>query len=237
MNLIAIALGTVPDVETGRRLHDLGELSDKDAAKVLYHRRKQETGYSEALRPNQQRIAALSLVREGDNGPELVSHSWQDADEAAVLDVLLAGVHGLSHLVSWGSEPLPVIGYRALKHDRHLSPLLQSGIMRDLQAELAQGQASAAAPLHEVAHLLGLPGVGDQPCDVWEAMLAGQTDVVQAELDLQALHVYLIALRWARITHQRPAAQIEAAEAALRAHLAERSEPHLQQFLARWSGA
>lgn len=237
MNLIAFALGTVPDVETGRRLHDLGELSDKDAAKVLYHRRKQETGYSEQLRPNQQRLAALSLVREGESGPELTSLTWQNADEVVLLDSLLAGAHGLAQPVSWGNESVPVIGYRALKYGRHLSNLLQPGCLRDLQAELAQGQEGAKAPLHEVAHLLGLPGLGIPQVDVWEAMLADDADAVRVPLDLQALHCYLIALRLADITHQRPQAQIVKARDGLREHLANRQEPHLKQFLDRWSDA
>lgn len=235
MNLIAIALGSVPDVETGRRLHDLGELSDKDAAKVLFHRRKQETGHSEQLRPNQLRLAAMSLVREGEIGPELISHTWQELDEAAMLDSLLASVRGLAQLVSWGDAALPLIGYRALRHGRQLSQLQRPGGMRDLQAELAQGQPAALAPLHEVAHLLGLPGVTEPRPDVWEAMLADDPAEVREALDLEALHGYLIALRLARINQQRPQAQIDQAHAALREHLANRPEPYLQRFLQRWS--
>ena len=234
MNLIAFALGTVPDVETCRRLYDLGSLSDKDAAKVLYHRRKQETGYSEELRPNQQRLAALSLVREGIAGPELISHTWRDGDEEALLDTLLSGCNGLASLISWGSKQVPALGYRALKYGRRL-PLPTH--LRDLQAELGQGQEAAMAPLHEVAHLLGLPGTHARCADVWEDMLADRTDKVQADLDLQALHIYLIALRRAQIMQSRPAAQIGEACVALRAHLSARQEPHLVQFLDHWSAS
>lgn len=238
MNLISFALGAVPDVDTGRRLYDLGELSDADAAKVLFHRRKQETGHSEQLRPNLQCIAAFASVFEGNDGPTLIQCNWRDGDEPALLDALLAPCKGLGTLVSWGSENLPLLSYRALKHARHagvFGPRDESAYCRcDLQAELSHGQPDACAPLHEVAHLLELPGVDATPVDAWEAMLADTPAPLVIDLELRAIHIYLIGLRRAQIAQQRTPSQVAEAITALRGNLEDRREPHLQRFLQLW---
>lgn len=237
MNLIAIAIGTVPDVDTGRRLHELGSLSDKDAAKVLFHRRKQETGYSEQLRSNQQRLAAISLLCEADDGPELISRTWQDGDEASMLDVLAQDGAEHTSLVTWGGEQLPVIACRALKHGRTMPSWLHREQVRDLQLELAQGRAGDLAPLHEIAALLDLPGLPARPVDAWEAMLADRADQLRAELDLQAIHTYLIALRQLQVEGARSASAVAEHCSALRDHLSARSGAHLSRFLEGWDNA
>lgn len=239
MNLITFSLGAVPDVATGRRLYDLGDLSDEDAAKVLFHRRKQETGHSEALRPNLQRIAAIAVVYEGDEGPALISQNWRDGDEAALLDLLLEPCRGLGTLVSWGGDSLPLLGYRALKYARHAGVF---GLRNeaaychcDLQAELSQGRPETRAPLHEIAHLMELPGVAPTAVDAWEAMLADEPDALMTDLELRAIHIYLIGMRRALITQQRTECQVAEALAALRRNLEDRREAHLQAFLSAWS--
>ncbi len=238
MNLITVALGAVPDVATGRRLHDLGELSDADAAKVLFHRRKQETGHSEQLRPNQQSIAAFAAVHEGSDGPCLRTGNWRDGDEAALLDTLLEPCRGLGTLVSWGGEDLSLLGYRALKHARHAGMFgvrdETSYCRCDLQAELALGQPAALAPLHEIAHLLALPGVAQVPVDAWEALLADEPEPLMIDLELRAIHIYLIGLRRMQIAQQRTPAQVAESTRALRDNLEDRREPHLQRFLQQW---
>lgn len=238
MNLISFSLGAVPDVATGRRLHDLGDLSDADAAKVLFHRRKQETGHSEALRPNLQRIAALAMVHEGSDGPTLVSRNWRDGGEAELLDTLLEPCKGLGTLVSWGGDSLPLLGYRALKYARHARVFgLRSETAYchcDLQAELSHGQARACAPLHEIAHLMELPGVEPTPVDAWEALLADQPEPLMIDLELRAIHIYLIGLRQVLVAQQRTEAQVEETITALHSNLEDRREPHLQHFLQVW---
>src|SRR3990172_3049267 len=62
MNVLVFDIETVPDVVSGRRLHHLEGLSDKEVAEVMFHARRQETGGSDFLRLHLQRIVAISAV-------------------------------------------------------------------------------------------------------------------------------------------------------------------------------
>jgi predicted PolB exonuclease-like 3'-5' exonuclease len=62
MNVLIFDIETIPDVATGRRLYELEGLSDADVAKVMFHKRREETGDSEFLRHHLQRVVAISVV-------------------------------------------------------------------------------------------------------------------------------------------------------------------------------
>ena len=50
MNVLVFDIETVPDVDAGRRLYKLGDLPDQDVAKVMFHKRREQTGDSDFLR-------------------------------------------------------------------------------------------------------------------------------------------------------------------------------------------
>ncbi|MEK7759133.1 MAG: 3'-5' exonuclease, partial [Pseudomonadota bacterium] len=62
MNVLIFDIETIPDVATGRRLYELEGLSDADVAKVMFHKRREETGDSEFLRHHLHRVVAISVV-------------------------------------------------------------------------------------------------------------------------------------------------------------------------------
>jgi 3'-5' exonuclease len=59
-NVFVFDIETIPDVDSGRRLYDFPELSDKDAGKAMPHLRQQKTG-SEFLPLHLHRICAVIL--------------------------------------------------------------------------------------------------------------------------------------------------------------------------------
>ena len=78
MNVLVFDIETIPDVEGGRRIYDLGDLSDDDAANAMFNLRRQENG-TEFLRLHLQRIVAISaVVRTGDR-----MAGWSLGDETA----------------------------------------------------------------------------------------------------------------------------------------------------------
>ena len=75
MNVLIFDIETIPDVASGRRLYELEGLSDADVAKVMFHKRREETGDSEFLRHHLHRVVAISVaLRHAD---QLRVHNWR----------------------------------------------------------------------------------------------------------------------------------------------------------------
>src|SRR3989344_3464800 len=119
MNVLAFDIETIPDVATGRRLHGLDGLSDKDVARVMYANRREQTGDSEFLRHHLHRIVTISAVlRQGDT-MRVWSLGDAASDEAELIRRFFDGIEKYTPtLVSWngGGFDLPVLHYRALLH-------------------------------------------------------------------------------------------------------------------------
>ena len=67
MNLLVFDIETVPDVELGRRIHGLGDLSDEEVAKAMFTLQRQASG-SDFLPHEQQRVVAISCVLRSRDG-------------------------------------------------------------------------------------------------------------------------------------------------------------------------
>jgi predicted PolB exonuclease-like 3'-5' exonuclease len=119
MNVLVFDIETIPDVETGRKLYDLEGLDDGDVARVMFNKRREQTGNSEFLRHHLQRVCAISVVLRQGDGFKVWSLGDPDADEADLVRRFYEGIEKYSPtLVSWngGGFDLPVLHYRALKH-------------------------------------------------------------------------------------------------------------------------
>ena len=119
MNVFIFDIETVPDVVSGRRLHNLDGLTDKEVANIMFHKRREETGGSDFLRLHLQRIVAISVVFRSGEGVKVWSLGEQDADEKELIQRFFDGIEKFSPtLVSWngGGFDLPVLHYRALLH-------------------------------------------------------------------------------------------------------------------------
>ena len=219
----AFDVETVPDVESGRRLHGLEGLDDASTAKAMRQLRMQESG-RDFLRLFLHRVVAVSgvLRRRSSTGESNDIRIWSLGSSESSERELLAAFFRLVEqrsptLVTWngGGFDLPVLVYRALRHGVEAARYFETRDAEfrfnnylnrfherhtDLMDVFSGHQPRAAAPLEEVARFLGLPGkVGMRGPDVEGRYFAGEIDAVRAYCEVDALTTWLIFLRFDRI--------------------------------------
>ena len=255
MNVLVFDIETIPDIDLGRRLYDLDGLSDKDIARIMYQKRREETGDSEFLRHHMHRVAAISIVMRQGDGVKVWSLGEPDATEAELVERFFDGIDKFTPtLVSWngGGFDLPVLHYRALKHGIIAERYWDTGdddrdfkwnnyLSRfharhtDLMDVLAGYQPRASARLDEVALMLGLPGkMGMSGAHVWDQYLAGEIEAIRNYCETDVLNTYLVYLRWQLIRGSLTAASWEQECELLRTSLKQSAKAHLLEFLSAW---
>ena len=241
MRFSVFALATVPDTATTRRLFDLDDLDDKSVSKVLFHRRKQQTGSSERLRWDQRSIAAITTIQHAMGSVQIDSMNLARHSEEDMLHAFFKAVLRDGRLVSWDGErsDLPLVHFRTLKHQISYPAywLARGGDVQphlDLQSWLSPSDNDLPS-LDETVRKLALPGMFQYSEDsVMDAWLRGQHEAVQAYSDLAALNAYLLALRMFKMTGEiTPQDEVRVCKH-LRSDLAARSLDHLDAFLAAW---
>jgi predicted PolB exonuclease-like 3'-5' exonuclease len=255
VNVFAFDIETIPDVAAGRRLYELAGLSDREVADVMFQRRRQETHGSEFLRLYLQRVVAISGVLYTRERLKIWSLGEPDSDEKELIQRFFDGIERYSPtLVTWngGSFDLPVLHYRALLHGVTARRYWECGeddpsfrwnsyIGRyhwrhtDLMDVLALYQARAAAPLDEVAVLLGLPGkMGKSGAEVWESYQQGDLEGIRNYCETDALNTYLIYLRFELMRGNLEGNQYAQECQRVREVLEQSGRPHLQAFARAW---
>lgn len=255
MSVIVFDIETIPDIEGGRRLYNLHDLSDKEVANVMYYKRRQETGDSEFLRLHLHRVVAISQVmRDGDHF-ELWSLGEADSPEEEIIRRFFEAIdRHTPTLVSWNGSgfDLPVLHYRSLVHGISASRYWETGeedssfkwnnyLSRyhsrhtDLMDALAGFQPRANAPLDEMATLLGFPGkLGMSGAKVWDAYLAGDIQSIRNYCETDVLNTYLVYLRFQLIRGHLTREEYEQECQLVRDSLQQEAKPHLDKFLAAW---
>lgn len=255
MNVLVFDIETIPDIATGRRLYHLDGLSDADIAKVMFHKRREETGDSEFLRHHLHRIVAISVVLRRDDQLRVWSLGDAKAGEAELIQRFFEGIERYTPtLVSWngGGFDLPVLHYRALLHGVAAPRYWDTGdndrefkwnnyISRyharhtDLMDVLAAYQPRASAPLDEIAQMLGQPGkLGMHGSEVWSQYLAGKIDAIRDYCETDVLNTYLIYLRFELLRGNLEQQQWEKEIQRVRDFLKAENKPHFQAFLQAW---
>ena len=257
MTVIVFDIETVPDVDGGRRLLGLESLADAEVAEAMFQRQRQRSG-GEFLRPHLHRIVAISLVMRHEHSVKVWSLGDEDAPERELVQRFFDGLAKFTPtLVSWngGGFDLPVLHYRALLHGvsapRYWEVGEQDADFRwnnylnrfqwrhiDLMDVLAGYQPRAAAPLDEIATLLGLPGkMGMHGGKVWEAFQAGDIAGIRHYCETDVLNTYLVYLRFQLMRGQLSADGYQRECDLLQETLKARKEVHLQEFLHAWKAA
>ena len=177
MNTLVFDIETVPDVELGRKLHDVPDLDDAAVAKIMQLKQRQAR-QSDVLPPHQQRVVAISGVMKSREGVRVFSLGDEESGERDLVQRFFDGLERYSPtLVSWNGSgfDLPVLGYRALRHGVSAARYWELGdndrefrynnyLSRyhwrhvDLMDVLSAYGASGRASLEHVSQLLGLPG-------------------------------------------------------------------------------
>ncbi len=255
VNILAFDVETAPDLESARRLYALQGLNDADVARVMFEKRRQETGDSDFLRHHLHRIIAISAVLRHAESLRVWSLGDPGATEAELIRRFFDGIERYTPtLVSWnGSQfDLPVLHYRALLHGVSGARYWDTGDQdrefrwnnylnryherhTDLMDVLSGYQGRAAAPLDEVARMLGLPGkLGMSGDSVWEHYQAGRIEEIRNYCEIDALNTYLIYLRWELLRGNLGPEQWQREQQLVRESLKADGRPHLATFLANW---
>jgi predicted PolB exonuclease-like 3'-5' exonuclease len=253
-NIFVFDIETIPDVDSGRRLHALDGLDDADTGKAMLHLRQQQTG-SEFLPLHLQRICAISVVLRHADKVKVWSLGDPQAPEAELVQRFFDGVDKFTPtLVSWngGGFDLPVLHYRALLHGIQAPRYWDTGgddrdfkwnnyLSRyherhtDLMDVLAGYQLRANAKLDEIASMLGFPGkMGMSGAKVWDAYQAGEIEAIRNYCETDVLNTYLVYLRFELIRGHLTPESYQQELGLLRDTLAQDERGHIAEFLGHW---
>ncbi len=254
MAVFVFDIETVPDVELGRRVYGLHDLSDKQVGYVMQAKRREASG-NEFLSIEQQRVVAISIAARMRDSFKVWSLGEPDAPEAELIQRFYDGVEKYTpDLVSWngGGFDLPVLHYRALRHGIVAPRYWEQGDVdqafrfnnylsryhsrhMDLMDVLSSYQARARVSLEGAALLLGLPGkLGMSGDKVWDAYLEGQIDTIRNYCETDVLNTYLIFLRFEMMRGRLMPDEYRVEVARVREVLTQQAKPHFQEFLAAW---
>jgi predicted PolB exonuclease-like 3'-5' exonuclease len=255
LNVFVFDIETVPDTASGSRLYGLDGLDDAEVANVMFHKRRQETGEHEFLRLHLQRVVAISAVVRSGDLLKVWSLGDPEAPEEELVRRFFDGIEKFTpNLVSWNGSgfDLPVLHYRALLHGIAAPRYWETGeedsafrwnnyLSRfhwrhiDLMDVLAAYQPRAAAPLDEVASMLGFPGkLGMDGSKVWGSYLAGDIAGIRNYCETDVLNTYLVYLRFELMRGRMSRARYEEECRLLRDYLTREERPHFTEFLGAW---
>ncbi len=257
MHCFSFDIETIPDVEFGRRLWELGDLSDEDVANVMFFKQQQKSG-SEFLPLHQHRIVAISVALRTAESFRVWSLGDEESDEAELVRRFYAGIDRYTpDLVSWngGGFDLPVLHYRALKHGIQAPRYWEIGdtdrefrfnnyLSRfhwrhvDLMDVLSGFQPRARASLDQAAMLLGYPGkLGMSGDKVWDSYLGGGIGQIRDYCETDVINTWLVYLHFEHMRGNLDQAELKRELQLVRDTLTAMDVPHLNEFLAAWPAA
>ncbi len=152
MNCFAFDIETIPDVEFGRRMWNLEDLSDEDVATAMSFMQQQKTG-SDFLPLHQHKVVAISVALRTGDSFKIWSLGDAGSDEADLVRRFYDGIDRYSpDLVSWNGSgfDLPVLHYtiipplaavacavgNAVGHHMTRLPLSPPNILTAIQSDL-----------------------------------------------------------------------------------------------------
>jgi predicted PolB exonuclease-like 3'-5' exonuclease len=254
MSILVFDIETIPDVEAGRNLYNLQNLSDEDAANALFALRRAKTG-NEFLPHYLQKIVAISLVLSQGSNLKVWSLGDEHSDEKDLIQRFFSGIDKYTPtLVSWNGcgFDLPVLHYRALLHGVSASTYWEAGENQqtfrwnnylnrfhyrhlDLMDVLASYQSKAFAPLDDIASMLGFPGkMGMSGAKVWDQFCSGNLKSIRDYCETDVLNTYCVYLRFELMRGIFTQDDYALALQHLQRYLQiETDKPHLQEFLAK----
>ncbi len=254
MNCFAFDIETIPDVEFGRRMWNLEDLSDEDVATAMSFMQQQKTG-SDFLPLHQHKVVAISVALRTGDSFKIWSLGDAGSDESDLVRRFYDGIDRYSpDLVSWNGSgfDLPVLHYRALKNNIQAPRYWETGdgdrsfrysnyLNRyhwrhiDLMEVLSAFQGRGRASLDQAAVLLGFPGkLGMSGDKVWPTWLDGGIDKIRNYCETDVLNTYLIYLRFEFMRGNLDAQDIAREYQLVRTTLASMDLPHLNDFAAAW---
>ena len=256
MNCLIFDIETVPDVQAGRRIYDVGEgIDDAGVAEIMFARRREKVGHDFLALPLH-RVVAISAVMRHKDSFNVWSLGTVESDEKDIISRFYDGINRYTPtLVSWngGGFDLPVLHYRSLLHGISAPRYWDTGeddrefkwnnyLNRfharhtDLMDVLSGYQARGVAPLDLMATLLGFPGkMGMSGASVWEYFQAGKISQIRDYCETDVLNTYLVYLSWQRTTGHLDSTAHDKECQRVRQFLENASQDHMTEFLQTWN--
>jgi len=254
MHVFAFDIETIPDVELGRRIYDLHDLTDKQVGYVMQTKRREETG-SDFLSLEQQRVVAISVGLRTRDSFKVWSLGEPDAPESEIIQRFFDGIEKYTpDLVSWNGSgfDLPVLHYRALRHGISAPRYWEVGdedqafrwnnyLNRfhwrhiDVMDVMSGYQGRGRASLQNVAMLLNLPGkLGMSGDKVWECWLDGGIADIRNYCETDVLNTFLVYLRFELMRGRLSRDEFVAENKLIREYLQTNDKPHFKEFVTAW---
>lgn len=255
MNIFVFDIETIPDYESGRKIHALDGLTDSETVSAMTALQKEKNG-SEFLPLHLQKVAAISAVFRQKDKIRVWSLGDETSDEKDILQRFFHGIEKYTPtLVSWNGSTfdLPVLHYRALLHGITASRYWEAGqndpnfrwnnyLSRyhyrhlDLMDVLAAYNPRANAPLDDLAVMLGFPGkMGMKGNKVWDYYQKKELSAIRNYCETDVLNTYLIYLRFEKMRGHLSEDNYIHECSLLREYLETEQKPHFNDFLNLWS--
>jgi 3'-5' exonuclease len=256
--VVVFDIETVPDIPGLRKIHDIDAgISDGEVAAMAFQRRRQATG-SDFLQLHLHRVVAIACALRDRDSFRVWSLGEPEDDEGKLIQRFFDGIEKYTpQIVSWngGGFDLPVLHYRGLLHSVRAARYWDQGeddrdfkwnnyISRyharhlDLMDLLALYQPRGAAPLDDIARLLGFPGkLGLDGSQVWQAWQDGKLAQVRSYCEADVANTYLVYLRFQLMRGALPQDKYKQEIALVRTTLEKSPGQHWKEFVTIWDGA
>ncbi len=253
--VLVFDIETVPDIAGLRKIHDIDAgVSDGQVATMAFQRRRQAGG-SDFLQLHLHRVVAISCALRDRDSFRVWSLGEPEDNEGKLIQRFFDGIEKYTpQIVSWngGGFDLPVLHYRGMLHGVRAARYWDQGeddrdfkwnnyISRyharhlDLMDLLALYQPRGAAPLDEIARLLGFPGkLGLEGSQVWQAWQDGKLAQIRSYCEADVANTYLVYLRFQLMCGALPQDKYQQEISLVRATLEKASEQHWKEFLKVW---
>ena len=253
--VLVFDIETVPDVAGLRTIHDLDAgVSDEQVVAMAFQRRRQATG-SEFLQLHLHRVVAIACALRDRDSFRVWSLGEPGDDEGKLIQRFFDGIEKYTpQLVSWngGGFDLPVLHYRGMVHGVRAARYWDQGeddrdfkwnnyISRyharhlDLMDLLALYQPRGAAPLDDIARLLGFPGkLGLEGSQVWQAWQDGKLARIRSYCEADVANTYLVFLRFQLMRGVLTPDKYQQEIALVHSTLAKSPGEHWKEFLEIW---
>jgi len=253
--VLAFDIETVPDVRGLRTLYELGpDLPDEEVAAMAMQRRRQSHG-TDFLPLHLHRVVSIACALRERDSFRVWSLGDETDTEGQLIQRFFDGIEKYTpQIVSWNGSgfDLPVLNYRGLVHGVRAARFWDLGeddrdfkwnnyISRyhmrhlDLMDLLAMYQPRGAAPLDDLAQLMGLPGkIGMHGSAVWGAYREGRLPDIRRYCEADTANTYLVYLAFQKMRGVLTTDAWRAETLLVRETLARSEEPHWREFLGRW---
>jgi predicted PolB exonuclease-like 3'-5' exonuclease len=209
----------VPDTESGAKILDLKNLSDKDIIKAMEHTQLQKNG--SIFQPlHLHKIVTISVLYKNNEKLSLLSLGDENSKEKDILKKFFSAIDKYQpQLVSWNGKGFdsPVIHYRSLIHevssikywdkgedDREFkwNNYLNRYHERHLDLMDVLSGYKKPAPLTDIAQLIGAPGkYGIDGSKVTDYYLQNNIKKIRDYCETDVLNTYFVFLRYQLISN------------------------------------